>query len=395
MKNKHYFAFISYKRGGLDEQVANWIHTKLEKYPYPVKDVAKENQPDDKVFIRRIFIDTKELPVRTNEFTKDIKLALENSRYLLVISSKESINSVYVNREVAYFLHTHNHDTSLILPIFIDDVSCGLPKSIEKSNLLERNCPIYNSRVNNIDKENLYCFYHIVAFLLKIDFQKLYDRYKKYKEKKVKQRKYMKITFNSLIIILIAVLSLFLYEQYKLIKHQEHIVRLEKEIFPSSVVVGYVDNFLRPVVDYIKTNEPNTHIYVHMPTTAKDINDQHKVRYDTLLKNIENILGVDSIRNVTLKTNIPRGSTIHKIYTSSNDYLNAKYIDFATTTSAFLAIAEKKKNNPAYCDEDIDDMIKEYTDIFIQLVNNSLEEDSIYVTFITKISNIQPANQTD
>ena len=46
-------------------------------------------------------------------------------------------------------------------------------------------------------------------------------------------------------------------------------------------------------------------------------------------------------------------------------------------------------------DEDIDDMIKEYTDIFIQLVNNSLEEDSIYVTFITKISNIQPANQTD
>ena len=31
-----YFAFISYKRGGLDEQVANWIHSKLEKYPYPV-----------------------------------------------------------------------------------------------------------------------------------------------------------------------------------------------------------------------------------------------------------------------------------------------------------------------------------------------------------------------
>lgn len=41
-----YFAFISYKRGGLDEQVANWIHSKLEKYSYPVDMVSPNNRPE-------------------------------------------------------------------------------------------------------------------------------------------------------------------------------------------------------------------------------------------------------------------------------------------------------------------------------------------------------------
>lgn len=40
MEPRNYFAFISYRREGVDEKVTNWIHRKLEKYPYP-KD--KEN----------------------------------------------------------------------------------------------------------------------------------------------------------------------------------------------------------------------------------------------------------------------------------------------------------------------------------------------------------------
>ena len=103
-----YFAFISYKRGGLDEQVANWIHSKLEKYPYPVDMVSPNNRPEHESLIRRIYIDTKELSVAESDFSDDIKEALENSRYLIVVCSKRAAKSEYINNEVLYFLKTHN-----------------------------------------------------------------------------------------------------------------------------------------------------------------------------------------------------------------------------------------------------------------------------------------------
>ena len=37
-----YFAFISYARE--DTDVAGWIHSKLEKYPYPKEFVKEEKQ---------------------------------------------------------------------------------------------------------------------------------------------------------------------------------------------------------------------------------------------------------------------------------------------------------------------------------------------------------------
>ena len=95
METRKYFAFISYKREGIDEKVANWIHTKLEKYPYPKELVKKENSPEDPDKIRKIFIDTKELPVTDEDFTKKIKRSITNSRYLILLCSSKSAQSKY------------------------------------------------------------------------------------------------------------------------------------------------------------------------------------------------------------------------------------------------------------------------------------------------------------
>ena len=140
-----YFAFISYKRGGIDEKVANWIHTKLEKYPYPLELVATENRPTHETLIRPVFIDTKDLHVEETEFTDEIKEVLKCSKYLIVICSKVSAQSEFVNQEVEYFLQTHNNDYGKILPVFIDTVEDGLPKALRNANILSRHCPIYNS----------------------------------------------------------------------------------------------------------------------------------------------------------------------------------------------------------------------------------------------------------
>ena len=167
METPKYFAFISYKRGGIDEKVANWIHKKLEKYPYPKDLVEKENCPDDPIRVRKVFIDTKELPVTTRNFTNKINESLNNSRYLIVVCSEKSTESEFIDKEVEYFLSTHNNDTNKILPVFIDNVDeAFLPKILRDKDILNRNCPIYKSILEQNNEINQYCFYHIVSFLL-------------------------------------------------------------------------------------------------------------------------------------------------------------------------------------------------------------------------------------
>ena len=172
MKN---FAFISYSRA--DISVANWLHKKLEKYPYPRNLVGEENRPAHDRFIRKVFIDVKDLSVTAQRFTDEIKEQLRDSRYLIVICSKNSVKSEYVQKEVSYFLDTHNRQTELILPVFIDQIEGCLPSVLSDFEILKRNCPIYNSQLDEKSEANLYCFYHVTAFLLKVDFTKLYNRY--------------------------------------------------------------------------------------------------------------------------------------------------------------------------------------------------------------------------
>lgn len=382
MNNRKYFAFISYKRKGVDEKVANWIDSKLEKYPYPKEYVSEENRPEDDTMIRKIFIDTKELPVTEEKFEDKIKEAIKNSRYLILVCSDMSAESVYVNSEVEYFLQTHNNEVDKILPVFIDTVyEKNLPEVLRNKNILNRNCPIYKSSLETDNEVNLYCFYHIVAFLLKVDFNIIYDRYVAYAKKKRRQKIALRGIFYTMIVALILMLI-------DIISSQNQIVKLEKEIFPYSVVTGYVENFLSPVIDYIKENELNTHIFVHMPTKSQDIDHNHADRFDK----ITDMLSLDSISRETLKTRMKRGSTLYKLYSKSNTNIHNTFLDFASTTSTFLAIANKKKEYSIYRKVEIDKMIQEYTDIFIHQANGMLKEDSVYVTFVTSIGDITKVN---
>ncbi len=295
---------------------------------------------------------------------------------------------MYVNNEVLYFLETHDGDKNKILPVFIDTVEKGLPQALLSNEILTRHCPIYHSLSESKSEVNQYCFYHIVTSLLKVDFRKIYDRYKQYSLRKRKRSLWSRHGIFLLLMLLIFFLGYSLYSQNQLTNKQSRIVNLEKEVFPYSVVRGYADNFMSPVVDYLKREEPQAHIYVHMPTRAEDLDHNHKDRFDIISTYVIGQLSLDSIRQVHLETRMPRGSMVHKLYTHSNETLNCKYLDFASTTSTFLAIAQKKKNYPEYRDHKVDDMIKEYTEIFVRQAKEELGADSVYVTFVTKISDI-------
>lgn len=109
-----YWAFISYShqdnlriRGdGSDDHIqwANWLHEQLETYiiPSPYLDqTTRTGDPMPRRFFPT-FRDEAELPT-SHDLGGQIRGALEQSRFLIVIASPRSARSRYVNEEVRYF----------------------------------------------------------------------------------------------------------------------------------------------------------------------------------------------------------------------------------------------------------------------------------------------------
>lgn len=110
--SQKYDAFISYTHKDLDVFVAETIHKKLERYHIPKK---LRNKSGERRF-SRIFRDKEELAV-SPDLSENICRALENSEYLIVLCSPEAKESVWVQREIEYFLEWHDHDH--ILPVLL------------------------------------------------------------------------------------------------------------------------------------------------------------------------------------------------------------------------------------------------------------------------------------
>lgn len=100
---EHYNAFISYKHAPRDTKVAAEIQSRLEQFRIPK---AIQEQCGIKK-IDRIFRDKEELQL-TNDLNETIEHALANSDFLIVICSPAAKESVWVQREIEFFLKTHS-----------------------------------------------------------------------------------------------------------------------------------------------------------------------------------------------------------------------------------------------------------------------------------------------
>lgn len=144
-------------------------------------------------------------------------------------------------------------------------------------------------------------------------------------------------------------------------------------------MVGYVKNFLRPVISYMKNKNQNFKIYVLMPIKQEEILN-HQKRIDDMRYDMVKQLGADSLKFLRLPTFMKRGSTVTTICTKDNKYNNI-FLDFASTTSSFLEVAEYKKLHEAYRQTDIDDLILEYANTFVSEAKQKLQKDSVFVDF--------------
>ena len=127
----NYFIFISYSRK--DSKIAAYLQKQLENFRIPVKlAVHKENLPEGQDFLRPVFRDRRDLKNTEQSFTIDIQIALEQSRYLLVLCSQHSAESKWVNGEITHFLKTHDQDYAKIIPLILS----GKPNSGDQDECL-------------------------------------------------------------------------------------------------------------------------------------------------------------------------------------------------------------------------------------------------------------------
>ena len=106
---RQYKAFISYRHLPLDMDVAKKVHRAIEHFVLP-----RALRKDGCRRLGYVFRDEDELPI-SGELTENIRLALENSEYLIVICTPETSKSTWVLKEIDTFLSLRDHSHVLLV----------------------------------------------------------------------------------------------------------------------------------------------------------------------------------------------------------------------------------------------------------------------------------------
>ena len=151
---EHYNAFISYRHAELDSKIAEHVQRSLEHFSIPGKIKKKYNFNK----IERVFRDKDELPITAN-LNDTIQNALLNADYLIVICSPSTRESVWVLREIEFFLSTHSRDK--VLTVLAD----GEPFEVIPEILLKEERTVTDDSGNEVkitvDLEPLSCDYRM------------------------------------------------------------------------------------------------------------------------------------------------------------------------------------------------------------------------------------------
>lgn len=108
---RNYIAFISYRHMPLDIAVAKKLHSLIEQYGIP-KDLRRDS--GRKLGI--VFRDQEELAA-SSDLSRDIREALDHSKYLIVVCSRDTPASPWVTREITCFLQEHPRENVLTVLI--------------------------------------------------------------------------------------------------------------------------------------------------------------------------------------------------------------------------------------------------------------------------------------
>ena len=230
-----YDAFISYRHIEPDASIAEKIHQKLERYHIP----KKIRESSSKKKISRIFRDKEELPLSSN-LTEDIYEALDNSEFLVLICSPESMASIWVQRELEYFLE--KHDQEHVIAVLVSgepkesfpDVICRKIKTISDiyGEMHTVTVPVEplaadvrgKNKKESLKKLNVEML-RLLACMLRCPYDSLKQRHKEYIIKRT--------TFiASVVVIALGIFGMYAYSQSKQIQaeHEASLLYMKESV---------------------------------------------------------------------------------------------------------------------------------------------------------------------
>lgn len=184
-----YYAFISYSHK--DKKWAEWLQHQLEHYKIPTS-LHKESDRKLPKKVRPVFRDQTDLGVGSLEF--NLRKELTDSRYLIVLCSPDSAKSDWVNKEIEHFREMGRQDR--IIPVIISgEPGSGSADECYPSGLKETD--IWGIRLS--EKKEKEALIHIVARLLELDFDMLWER--EIKEQKSRKRRIVLIGSGLVVVI--------------------------------------------------------------------------------------------------------------------------------------------------------------------------------------------------
>ncbi len=203
-EEKKYFAFISYSHK--DKDAAKKLQNFIQGYKIPAK---LEDRPDLPKRIGRVFRDEDELV--GDELTPQIEEALRQSRYLIVVCSPNSAKSKYVDEEIEYFKSLGGE--TKILPYIIagkattdEDPDCCYAPAL-RENQKKHQIVGGDAQENGAEAASV----KLIAGMLKLEFNTLYDRFRK-AEKRKRNIVITAITAFALLMAGVTAWILFLYK---------------------------------------------------------------------------------------------------------------------------------------------------------------------------------------
>jgi len=371
MTDSSVYCFISYSRQ--DTTIARWLQNQLESYKYPVALVTPERQPADPARLRPIFLDTTDLPTSSGTFWDDICTKLDRSRYLLVLCSRASASSKYVDKEIARFIGEDEGRLDQIVLAIVDPAinlsaptAEDLPPQIFQrwGRLSARNHPLlYPKEGESRTDVRQRGLMQIASFMLGVEWTVLYNRYL------IAARRALAWAATVGICTLAAISVSLLWALWK----ERELTKFEREVFPYSLVVGYVDNFLSPLLTSLEKRPHQPRIIIALPASYEELNHNARVAY---YKEQAGKAGYSAeFRKV--ETSLPRGAETAIIVPTPPYYVDKQmdvYIDFASTVAAFKHVIEYKKTNPAYAKTSSNQMLLEYAAEFEKSVLTELAE---------------------
>jgi len=120
---RQYAAFISYSHS--DTSIVRWLHHALETYRLP-KILVGSDSPFGPVprKLPPVFRDRDELPA-SGDLGSELRAALTNSRFQIVVCSPRSAKSHWVNEEIKHFKRSHGEFRTLALIVEGEPYSGG------------------------------------------------------------------------------------------------------------------------------------------------------------------------------------------------------------------------------------------------------------------------------